>query len=184
MIQDLISKSKPHFDKTIEIFKKDLANLRTGRASIALVEDLPVEYYGSRLTLKELATISVGEPKTILIKPWDKNSISAIEKAIRVSQLGLNPIVDGDVVRLSLPPLTEERRKEFIKIVHQKAEEARIAIRNIREKTLKDLKTLEEKGNLREDEFFKAKENLQKTVDDYNKQVEELTKNKEKELMS
>ena len=165
------------FQNIVEHYKADISSIRSGRATPALVEDLTVDAYGQKMKLKELASISIPEPRTIAIQPWDKGVLEAISKAIQESNLGMNPIADGDIIRLNLPMLTEERRKEFIKLLKQKTEHARIQIRRVREEIHKTF------SDMSKDEEFRAKENLQKTVDEYNKKIEELEKKKEGELM-
>lgn len=176
----LSPQKKKDFDGALEHAKSEAASIRTGRANASMVEDLPVEYYGSRMTIKELGTITVPEPRSLSIQPWDKGALAPIEKAIRDSSLGLNPIVDGVAVRLNIPPLTEERRKEFIKLLHQKMEDTRVRMRGIREDVLKEVKA----NSTREDDLRDAKEGLQKVMDEYNKKLDELSAKKEQELMS
>lgn len=178
-----INQHKKEFDKVIEHFKGEAGSIRTGRATSSLVDEITVEHYGGKYQIKELATISVPEPKTILIQPWDKGAIEPIVKAIKNSNLGLNPISDGQGVRLVMPALTEERRKEFIKLLGQKAEEAHIAARRIRGEIWDDAQKKEKKREISENEKFKAKDSLQKIVDEYNKKIEEIQKKKEEELM-
>lgn len=165
------------FQQVIEHYKSDISSIRTGRASSALVEDIQAECYGQKMRLVELATITTPEPRTIVIQPWDKGVLEAISKAIRESNLGMAPIADGDLIRLNLPALTEERRKEFIKLLKQKTEHAHIQIRRVREEVIKSF------ADLSEDEQFRSKADLQKTVDEHNKKLEELEKKKEGELM-
>lgn len=183
-IKDLINQKKASFDGIFEFYKNDIASIRTGRATPALVENVVVEAYGQRMTVKELATITAPEPRSLLIQPWDKGVVSAIEGAIRKSELGLNPVVDGQAIRLNIPVLTEERRKEFIKLLKQKTEEARVKIRHIREEIWHRVQTMERAHEISEDEKFKAKDDLQKLVDEYNKKIEELEKKKERELLT
>lgn len=184
MYKDLISQRKKDFDAAFEFAKSEAAAIRTGRANPSLVEDIQVEYMGSRLRIKELASISTPEPKVILIQPWDTGALAGIEKAIRESSLGLNPVNDGHLIRLTLPALTEERRKEFIKVLNQKMEEARIRVRQIREDVLKKVQTEVREKKGREDDIRNAKEELQKIIDDLHKKIEEVAKKKESELMT
>lgn len=179
-----LNRHKPQFEKVIEHFKAEAAGIRTGRASSSLVEDLTVEHYDGKYTLKELASITIPEPKTILIQPWDKSALEAIVKAIKNSQLGMNPTSDSQGIRLVMPALNEDRRKELIKLLKQKAEEAHIAIRRIRGEIWDDIQKQEKAGTVRESEKFKAKDDLQKIVDEYNKKVEEIEKKKEQELLT
>jgi ribosome recycling factor len=180
----LLMQKKGDFDKILDFYKTDIASIRTGRATPAMAEDIVVDMYGQKMTIKELASLSVPEPRTLSIQPWDKGAVEAIEGAIRKSDLGLNPIVDGETIRLNIPSLTEERRKEFIKLLKQKSEDARIKIRQLREDIWRKIQQLEKDGEIGEDQRFKGKEDLQKTVDEYNKKIEELEKKKEIELLS
>ncbi|SRR3989344_1396484 len=184
MYKDHIAQRRRDFDAAVLFAQSEAAAIRTGRAHSSLVEDISVEYLGSKLRIKELATIMVPEPRVIMIQPWDKQALPVIEKAIKDSSLGLNPATDGHAVRLTLPPLTEERRKEFIKLLHQKMEEARIRVRQIREDILKKVQAEVRTKTAREDEVFRAKEELQKIIDDINKKLDILAKKKEQELMS
>src|SRR3989338_1057554 len=179
-----ISSHKKEFEKGIEHFKGEAGSIRTGRATSSLVDEISVEHYGGRYQIKELASISIPEPKTILIQSWDKSAAESIVKAIKNSNLGLNPISDGQGVRLVMPALTEERRKEFIKLLGQKAEDAHIAVRRIRGEIWDDVQEREKSRAISENEKFKAKEDLQKLVDEYNKKIEEIQKKKEEELMT
>ncbi|MDO8495496.1 MAG: ribosome recycling factor [bacterium] len=179
-----INAHKPDFEKVVEHFKAESAGIRTGRAASSLVDELSVEHYGGKYQLKELASISIPEPRTILIQPWDKSALDSILKAIKSSNLGLNPVSDAQGIRLMMPALNEERRKEFIKLLSQKAEEAHIAIRRVRGEIWDDIQEQEKTGTVRESEKFKAKDDLQKIVDEYNKKIEDLEKKKEQELLS
>jgi len=184
MYIDLINQRKKDFDSVIEFVRSEIAAIRTGRATPALVEGIRVEYFGSLLGIKELATITVPEPRMLLIQPWDKNVVSVIEKGIRESELGLNPVVDGQIIRLTIPPLSEERRKEFVRILHQKIEETRIKARHIREDILRKVQDQVREKLAREDDLHKAKDELQKVMDNLNGQLQELSKKKEQELMN
>jgi ribosome recycling factor len=184
MYQEIIKNKKSEFGKAAEYFKVEAGKIRTGRASAALVENLPVDYYGNKTPLKQVASINVPEPRLIVIQPWDADSLANIEAAIKMSELNLNPNNDGKVIRLSIPPLTEERRKELVKVLNQKSEEARISIRAAREEVWEEIQELEKAGKIMEDDKFRGKERLQETVDDYNKQVEDIRERKEKEIMT
>jgi len=184
MYKEVIEKSRTNFEKAIEFFKADLSQLRTGRASAGLVDNLMIDYYGSKSPLKQVASVTTPEPKTIVISPWDKGSLVYIEKAVRESQLNLNPVNDGHVVRINIPPLTEDRRKELVKVLNQKAEEARVSIRKIREGAWEEIQSLEESGRIGEDDKFAGKDKLQKVVDEYNAKVEEVRGKKEEEIMT
>jgi len=175
---------KLKLEKIQEHLKNEIAGLRTGRATPALVEDLEVDYYGSKTPLKALASISAPEPRSLTIQPWDKNAIQPIEKAIQNSSLGLNPVTDRDVIRLSLPSMTEERRKEFIKLLGRHLEDARIKVRQEREDMLKEIDKKEKSKEISEDEKFRQAREVQKIVDEINKKMEETGKAKEKEVMT
>jgi len=180
---DLLTKIKSSIEKAIEHLRAEIGKLRTGRASSALVEDIKVSYYGQTLPLKQIATINTPQSNVIIIQPWDKNAIANISKSISESGIGINPIVDGESIRLAVPPLNEERRKEFVKILKEKLEEARVSIRRHREDVWKEIQKEEDSGEISEDDKFKLKEDLQKIVDDYNEKIEEIGEVKEKELM-
>lgn len=184
MYRESIEKKKPEFEKTLEHFQQELQKLRTGRASAVLVEDLPVEYYGAKSPLKQVASVTVPEPRTIAISPWDKGVLPAIEKAIRESELNLNPNNDGQIIRVNIPALTEERRKDLVKVLNQKAEDARISIRKHREEIWEEIQNLAKEGKIGEDEKFKGKDSLQEAVDEYNGKIEEMREKKEKEIMT
>jgi ribosome recycling factor len=184
MYKDHINQRKKDFDAAFELAKSEAGAIRTGRANPSLVEDIPIEYMGSRLRVKELASITTPEPRLIVIQPWDSGAAAAIEKGIRESTLGLAPSNDGHAVRLVIPPLTEERRKELTKVLHQKMEEIRIRLRQIREDILKKVQNEVKAKTAREDEVFRAKDELQKIIDDFNKKIDDLVKKKEQELMS
>jgi ribosome recycling factor len=184
MYKELIASRKKDFDTSLEMAKSESAGIRTGRANPAMVEDITVDYLGARSRVKELASISAPEPRVIVIQPWDTAVVPLIEKAIRESSLGLNPASDGHAIRLTIPPLSEERRKEFAKLLHQKMETIRVRIRQTREDILKKVQTAVKDKTAREDEAFRAKEELQKIVDDLHKKIDELVKKKETELMT
>jgi len=170
-------------DKTIESLQEDFKKIRSGRANASLVEGLMVEYYGNRMPLKQLASISVPEPRLIVIQPWDKGALSEIEKAFHKSDLALNPNNDGKVIRISIPPLTEERRKELVKIAKGKAEDARIAIRNIRRDGNEEVKTAEKNQHISEDDTKKVIDQIQETTNDYIEKINNLLETKEAEIM-
>jgi ribosome recycling factor len=170
-------------EATIEVFKKELTSIRTGRASLALLDGITVDYYGNQMPLNQVATLSVPEPRLITIQPWEQKIIPEIEKAIMKSDLGLTPTNDGKTIRLAIPPLTEERRKELVKVVKKRAEESRVALRNIRRDVLEEIKKLQKEKNLSEDEVKRWNEEVQKITDTYIKKVDELLSHKEKEIM-
>lgn len=180
----MLEAKKPEFEKIIDAFKGELSKLRTARANPAMVEGVKVNFYDTLVAINTLGTISIPEPRQILIMPWDKNALQPIEKAIREAGLGLNPANEGDKIRITVPDLTEERRKELAKIVGKMAEESRIRLRNLREEIVKDLKKQEEAGSISEDAKFRSQEDLQKIVDEYNKKIKESAEAKEKEIMT
>ncbi len=182
--KELIQKGKVEFEGLLNFYKSDISSIRTGRATPSLVEDVQVEYFGVKYRLKELASITAPEPRTILIQPWDKGALEAISGAISKSGIGLMPIAEGHAIRLNIPSLTEDRRKEFIKLLKTKTEDARIKIRRHREDIWDKIQKLEKAGEIREDDKFKGKEELQKLVDEYNGKIEDLEKKKEAELMT
>ncbi len=169
--------------KTIEGLKKELATIRTGRATPALIEHIKVEYAGVPTPLNQVAGISAPEARLLVIQPWDKGSIRSIEKAILTSDLGLNPVNDGNVIRINIPPLSEERRQELIKVVRRRAEERRIAIRNLRREAMDELKELEKNKDLSQDEHKRSLNQLQKLTDSFIADTEQIGRDKETELM-
>lgn len=175
---------KEKFTKIIEHLEKELSNLRVGRAMPNLLENIIIEAYGSKSPLMQLASINVPEPQTLVIQPWDPTLIKDVEKGIRKSNLDLNPVVDGKIIRISFPPLTEEKRKELVKIVGQKVEEAKISIKNVREEEIKELKKKEKDKEISEDEKFNAEKDLQKIVDEFQQKIKAVAEKKEKELMT
>ena len=184
MYKEIIDNIKPDLEKTIEYLKGELNKLRVGRATPAMVEDLEIECYGQKMSLKQLANISTPQPRLIVIQPWDKSILGGIEKEISQSSLGLAPIVDGDLIRITIPQLSEERRRELTKILSEKVEEARVSIRHKREEAWKEIQEGERAGEIREDDKFRGKDELQKVIDEYNEKVEEMRKNKESEIMT
>ncbi len=180
----LITTKDSHFAKAVDHLKAELATLRTGRASTGLVEHLLVEYYETKTPLIQLAQIAVPEPRLITIQPYDKAVLKDIEKAIQTSNLGINPVNDGSLIRLNIPSMTEERRKELAKAVSQMAEKTRVSIRNVREEIVKEIQKLEKDGKLSEDDKITAREDLQEMVNKYNGEVKTLAESKEKEVMT
>ena len=179
-VEAIFKEAEISMKKAVEYFKNEIAGFRTGRASTKLVEDIKVEYYGSKMPIKQIASVMVPEPNQIVIQPWDQNAVSEIEKAIR-EFLNLNPTVQGNIIRITLPPLTEERRKELVRLLHRLAEEARVAIRNVRREAKDKLEDLEGIG---EDEIRRLLDRLQKLTDKYVQMVNELVEAKEKEIMT
>lgn len=183
MISDILKSSKERMKSSVQSLRDELASVRTGRASPALVEKLLVEYYGQPTPLIQLASISVPEPRQLLIKPFDPGSLKDIERAIQTSDLGLTPSNDGKLIRLSLPQLTEERRKELVKVVNTRREEAHVAIRNIRRDAIKDLRDFKEEKLISEDDLKRGEEEVQKLTDEIIKEIDVMGANKEKEVM-
>ncbi len=183
MIKESLKEAETRMKGAIQNLEEDLSGIRTGRAAPALVERLPVEYYGMPTPLMQLATISVPDPRSLMIRPFDPATLRHIERAILVSDLGLTPNNDGKAIRLNLPPLTQERRKDLVKVVHNRLEETRIAIRNIRRDMIKDLRDFEHEKLISEDDLTHAEEELQKTTDRFIEQVEAVGERKEKEIM-
>lgn len=179
-----IEKHQGQFDKTIEHLHENLSTLRGDRANPAVIEKIPVEAYGSITPLNGLAAIQVQDARTLIVQPWDKSVTKDIERAIQASDLGINPVNEGSQLRLSFPSLTEDKRKDLIKIVHEKLEEARIAIRGVREAILKEVKKAKEDKEIGEDQFFIVEKEVQKKVDQYNESIKEIGEKKEKELMT
>ncbi|MGQ9489428.1 MAG: ribosome recycling factor [Anaerolineae bacterium] len=183
MIKEILQEARERMDKTVEALKSDLRVIRTGRASPALVESVMVEYYGVPTPLVQIAGITVPEPRLLVIRPWDRNSLNAIEKAILRSDLGLTPNNDGQIIRLAIPLLTEERRRELSKQVARRVEEARVAARNIRRDTNEMLRELEKEKEITEDERDRALEKAQELTNEYIKLIEEIGKAKEAEIL-
>ena len=184
MIQELLKDADKRMKKAVEVLKGEFAGLRTGRASTVLVEDIKVDYYGTPVTIKQIAQIAVPEPTQITSQPWDTSVIPNIAKAIRESDLGVQPQRDGNIIRINLPPLTEERRRELVKKAGKLAEQARIAIRNVRHEVMKELDKLKKEGGFSEDDIKRAKEELQKITDKFTKKVDELLSKKEEEILT
>jgi len=183
MINEITKNSENLMKKAIDGLKHELSKLRTGRAHPSLVEHIEVEYYGNKTTLSHIGTITVSDPRTLMITPWEKSMIKPIEKAIMTSDLGLNPMSDSNGVRVPLPPLTEERRKDLVKIVKSTAEHSRVAVRNIRRDSNNALKDLLKKKEISEDEERKAQDNIQKLTDKYIAEVDKMASTKETDLM-
>jgi ribosome recycling factor len=183
MIKETIAESDLRMKSTIQSLEDDLSAIRTGRASPALVEHLPVDYYGAPTPLMQLASISVPEPRVLMIRPFDPSTMKAIEKAILASELGLTPNNDGKVIRLNLPVLNEQRRKDLVKLVHARLEEARVSCRNIRRDVLKDLREFEKEKLISEDDLKRGEDDLQKLTDKTIQIIESVGVKKEKEIM-
>jgi len=183
MIEDINNEAKEKMGKTISALKNELKKVRTGRASLNIFDDIRVDYYGTLTPLNQMATLAVPESRLITIQPWDVSVIKDIEKAILKSNLGLTPSNDGKIIRITIPPLTEERRKEIVRQVGKMCEEYRVAIRNIRRDANDMLKELKKDGDASEDSVFKAQDNIQKFTDDHIKIIDDTFKAKEKEIL-
>ena len=183
MIESTFEDTKKNMDKSISSLKNELNRVRTGRASLSILDGIKVDYYGTSTPLNQVASLSVPENRLITIQPWDVSIIKEIEKAILKSDLGLTPSSDGKIIRISIPQLTEERRKELVKVVNKIAEEHKVAIRNIRRDTNELIKTLKKDSDISEDEAFKAQEKIQKITDEYINTIEDIYKEKEKEIL-
>ncbi|MGE5416629.1 MAG: ribosome recycling factor [Acidobacteriota bacterium] len=183
MAKHVIEESESKMKKTIELLAKDFAGMRAGRANPAMLDRVMVDYYGSPTPINQLGNIGVPEPRLLVIQPWDKTSIADIEKAIMKSDLGITPSNDGNVIRIAIPSLTEERRKELVKVVRKRAEEAKVAVRNVRRDANDELKKLEKDGKIAEDESKTRQDEVQKMTDNNTKEIDKLAQGKEKELM-
>lgn len=183
MIADVKSKANVGMTKALEVFKRDLSKVRTGRASLALLDSVQVDYYGTPTPLNQVGSLAVPEPRLITIQPWEKNLIGEIERAILKADLGLNPTSDGQLIRLVFPPLTEERRKEMVKQVKRMGEDAKVAVRNTRREANDALKKLEKGKEISEDELKRGEKEIQDVTDDYVARVDQVIAEKEKDLM-
>ncbi len=183
MTKDVLANMKSHMDKTVESLRREYQKVRTGRANTALLDDIRIDYYGTPSPLSQVATLSVPEPRTITLQPWETKMISVIEKAIMNANLGLTPTNDGKVIRLNLPALTEERRKEIVKQLKKMAEEAKVAARNIRRDANDELKKLEKNKKISEDELKRAEKEVQEVTNSYIAKLDEVLAHKEKEVM-
>ena len=183
MIESTLQETKDRMRKTIADLENELKRVRTGRASLSLLDGIRVDYYGTQTQLNQMASLSVPESRLIVIQPWDVSAIKEIEKAILKSDLGLTPSSDGKLIRISIPPLTEERRKELVKVVGKMCEEHKVATRNIRRDSNELLKGFKKDGDISEDDAFKAQDGVQKITDEYINRIDEVYKNKEKEIL-
>lgn len=183
MLKDAVKEAEERMKKTVEILRKDYSTLRAGRANPSILDKVMVDYYGTPSPLNQLANISAPEPRLLMIQPWDKSIVSAIEKAILKSDLGLNPSSDGSVIRIVIPQLTQERRTELVKVIKKKAEEGRVSIRNIRRDCNDRIKNLEKTKVISEDETKKGQDEVQKLTDKYIKEIDHVLEIKEKEIM-
>ena len=184
MLNDIKKDATTRMNKSVEAFRQDLTKLRTGRATTALVDHLKVNYYGSDMPLTQVATVSIADARSLTITPWEKGMVAAVEKAILASDLGLTPNTAGTVIRINLPPLTEERRKELTKHVHAEGENAKVAIRNVRRDAIQHVKELLKEKQVTEDEARRSEDEIQKLTDKHVKDVDDVVKAKEQELMA
>lgn len=183
MLDTYVKELTPKLEKSTDFLEAELSNIHTGRASVSLVDDITVDVYGTKQAIKQIANITIPEARQIVIQPWDKGVVSQIESAIRDSELGFNPVNTGDVIRINLPELTEDRRREYVKVAKEKAEEARVGIRTARGDVWNAIKKAKADGDLSEDDMYRGESEIQKLVDNYNKKVEEILASKEKELL-
>lgn len=183
MIKEVLAESKEKMGKSVDSLKNELMKVRTGRASASLVDGVSVDYYGAPTPVNQLASITVPESRLLVIQPWDATAIASIEKAILKANLGLTPSNDGKVIRLSIPPLTEERRKDIVKQINKLCEDYKVGVRNIRRDANEDLKTLKKDGDISEDDMFKGQDEVQKQTDSHIKIIDGLNKDKEKEIL-
>jgi ribosome recycling factor len=183
MIEEVFSEAKVRMVKSIEVLQRDLSGIRTGRATPMILDNIKIDYYGTQTPLKQIATISAPEARLLIIQPWDKASLGDITKAIQKSDLGLNPSSDGHVIRLPIPPLSEERRKELVKSVHKRAEEGKVALRNVRRDSLEMIRDMEKGKEISQDEQKRAQNKLQEITDAFIAQTDQIAKDKESELL-
>lgn len=183
MDNSVFDKTSEKMKKAIEALRHELSRMRTGRASISVLDDVKAEYYGNLTPLNQLATLSVPDARTIAIQPWDTSAAQAIEKAIQKAGLGLNPVNDGKIIRVPIPPLNEERRRELVKVVHKFGEDCKVSVRNARRDANEELKKLMKSSTITEDEERKGTERIQKLTDDFIKQIDETLVHKEKDIM-
>jgi ribosome recycling factor len=183
MIEDIYQETRENMGKSVDDLKREFKKVRTGRASLSILDGIRVNYYGTPTPLNQMATLAVPESRLITIQPWDVSGIKEIEKAILKSDLGLTPSSDGKIIRIAIPPLTEERRKELVRVINKMSEEHKVAVRNIRRDANDMLKDLKKEGDISEDEAFKAQDQVQKITDDHINLVDQITKEKEKEIL-
>ncbi len=182
-VKDILHQTEEKMRKTIEVTQREFSTIRTSRASAALVDNIKINYYGTLTPLRQLATISVPDPRLLVIQAWDQSILAEVEKEILKSNLGINPINDGKVIRLSIPPLSKERREELIKVIKRMTEDGRVSIRSIRHDANEHIKKLEKDKLISEDDCFQGQEQVQKLTDKYIKQIDEVLKEKEKEVL-
>ncbi len=183
MTKETLQQLEEKMKKTVDLIAKDLSTLRAGRATPALLDKIFIDYYGTPTPINQVATISVPEPRLLVIQPWERSLVPQIEKAIQKSDLGVTPNSDGYLIRISIPSLTQEKRKDLVKVIQKKAEEARVVVRNLRRDGNDQIKAVEKKGDISEDEAKRTLEEIQKKTDKYIKQVDQITEAKQKEIM-
>lgn len=183
MLNDVYEDARDRMQKALENLELEFKRLRTGRASIALVDGIRVEYYGTSTPLNQLATLTIPEPRTIMIQPWDTTIVGEVEKAILKSELGLTPMNDGKIIRINVPPLTEERRRDLVKVIKKRAEEAKVAVRNIRRDANEMVKDLKKEKEISEDDQFRAQDEIQKITDEFISNIDSVYNTKETEVL-
>jgi ribosome recycling factor len=183
MLNDIYEDAQDRMQKALDTLDRDFKRLRTGRASITLVDGIRVDYYGTSTPLNQLATLTIPEPRTIMIQPWDTSIVGDVEKAILRSELGLTPMSDGKIIRINIPPLTAERRRDLVKVIKKMAEENKVAVRNIRRDLNEMIKELKKEKEISEDDQFRAQEEIQTITDDFIKKIDAVYGNKEKEIL-
>lgn len=184
MIDEVLSELKQQIEKSKEALRRELTKLRTGRANAGMLDGLRVDYYGTSTPIGQMATVSVPEPRLITVKPWDKSQVQAIEKALRESDLGLNPQVDGELIRIPIPPLSEERRKDLVKIAKKQGEECKVGVRKARHEALDMLNEIKSNGDASEDDVDRAKKKAEEVVSEAGHQVDQIIQQKEKEILT
>lgn len=183
MIEDIKNRTREKMEQTINVFRKELGSVRTGRASLSFFEGITVDYYGTPTPISQVASLSIPESRLIIIQPWEQRMISEIEKAIQTSPLGFTPTNDGKIIRIPVPPLTEERRRDLVKLVKKMAEDARVAIRNIRRDSNEEIKRAGKEANISEDEIKREQDETQKLTDQYIHKIDEMREKREQEIM-
>ena len=183
LAEDVLTEGQTRMDKAIDALKRELNSVRTGRATPSLIENLSVEYYGTPTPLSQLATITAPEARSLTVQPWDKQALREIEKSIQKSELGLNPSNDGSIIRIPIPPLSQERRREMVKVLKQKAENGKLAVRNIRRDAIEQLRSMEKSKDLSQDENRRAQDTLQKYTDQHIANIDQISSSKESEIM-
>jgi ribosome recycling factor len=183
MVQEAITDARQRMSNAVATFRREMSGVRTSRANPALVESLDVDYFGTRMPLNQLAQISAGDTRMLVIQPWDRNAIQMIAKAIQQSDLGMAPNIDGDLIRLNIPPMTEQRRRDVVKMVRSRAEEAKVAIRNVRKDVREFIRAMEKDGDIGQDDSKRAQDQAQKVTDEAIAQIDEASSSKEAEVM-